>query len=181
MLEDKKRKLAEFYFKEFLKEIGQDVDREGIQETPKRYVNFFDQFLNQADWEFKTFEKESDEMIIVKDIPFYSLCEHHVVPFFGTAAVAYIPNEIMVGLSKIPRTVNMFSGRLQNQERITRQIAAFLQEKLNAKGVAVVLNARHMCMEMRGVKSHGANTTTSELLGVFKEHAVRTEFFNLIK
>lgn len=170
---------AEHHISEFLRLMGQDMTREGLLETPKRYVKFFQQFTSPAEFEFKTFKNETDEMVIVKDIPFYSLCEHHLAPFFGTATIAYIPNERMAGLSKLPRTLDLFANKPQNQERITNQVAEYMMEKLQPKGVGVVLTARHLCVEMRGVKKHGANTVTSALHGIFKEHAVRTEFFNL--
>lgn len=163
--------------------IGEDVEREGLEDTPSRYIKFLDEFLNPPDLKFTTFENNGmDEMVVVKDIPFYSLCEHHIVPFFGSGAIAYIPGDRIVGLSKLPRVLDLFSRKLQNQERITTQVADFIQESLKCKGVAVVLNARHMCMEMRGIKSHGANTTTSAMLGVFKSDLnCRQEFLNLIK
>lgn len=166
-----------------LKMLNQDTNREGLQDTPKRYVKFLQQFLNPDPFEFTTFTNDgSDEMVIVKDIPFYSLCEHHMAPFFGFGHIAYIPNDKIVGISKLPRTLDMFSRRLQNQERITQQVAEYVNDKLNPKGVAVVLSARHMCMEMRGVQKPGANTTTSAMLGVFKTQInARQEFLSLIK
>lgn len=165
-----------------LKELGEDSQREGLKETPKRYIKFLREFLNPPTFNFTTFKNEgSDEMIIVKDIPFYSLCEHHMAPFFGTASIGYIPNEKIVGLSKIPRTVDKFANAFQNQERIGKQVGEFLMEKLQPKGVAVVLKARHMCMEMRGVKKSGCETTTSAVFGVFKEDInCRQEFLKLI-
>lgn len=167
----------------FLTELGEDPTREGLKETPARFMKFYNEFLSPPEFKFTTFENDgSDEMIIVKDIPFYSICEHHLAPFFGTAHVAYIPKERIVGLSKLPRTVEMFARRLQNQERITKQVADLIMKELNPKGVAVVLNARHMCMEMRGVRKTGCSTTTSTMLGVFKEDMnCRQEFLNLIK
>lgn len=172
---------AEYHIQAFLKLMGQDVTREGLEETPKRYVKFFREFIAPKNFEFKTFKNESDEMVIVKEIPFYSMCEHHLAPFFGVGHIAYIPNEKMAGLSKLPRTLDLFANRPQNQERITKQVAEYMEKMLSPKGVAVVLEARHMCVEMRGVKKCGANTITSHLTGVFKELPVRTEFFNLIK
>lgn len=171
------------YVRRMLDHIGEDIHREGLQDTPKRYVKFLQQFLNPAPFEFTTFTNDgSDEMVIVKDIPFYSLCEHHMAPFFGFGHIAYIPNDKIVGISKLPRTLDMFSRRLQNQERITQQVAEYISNKLNPKGVAVVLSARHMCMEMRGVQKPGANTTTSAMLGVFKTQInARQEFLSLIK
>lgn len=165
-----------------LQSIGEDTKREGLLETPKRHIKYLREFLSEQKFEITMFEKESyDEMIIVKDINFYSLCEHHLLPFFGTASVAYIPNKKIVGLSKIPRIVDKFTRRLQNQERITTQIAEFINEILQPKGVAVILKARHMCMEMRGIKKT-ADTITSKLLGYFMDDQnCRTEFMNLVK
>lgn len=169
--------------KTFLAFMGNDVEREGLKETPKRYTKFMNEFCTPEPFEFTTFEGEGyDEMIIVKDIPFYSLCEHHLAPFFGVGHIAYIPdNNRIVGLSKIPRTLDMFARRPQNQERISMQVAEFLMENLKAKGVGVILEARHMCVEMRGVKKSGCMTQTSALLGCFKEAATKQEFINLIK
>lgn len=166
-----------------LQYFGEDVTREGLQETPKRYVKFFKQFLTIPDWNFTTFSSEGyDEMIVQTNIPFYSLCEHHIAPFFGYGHIAYIPKDKIVGLSKLARTLDLFAHRLQNQERITTQVAEFLQDKLEAKGVAVSLSAKHMCMEMRGVKKHDTWTTTTKLIGAFKESdEARLEFFNSIK
>lgn len=166
-----------------LQAFGEDTNREGLQDTPKRYVKFFKEFLNPPKWNCTTFESEGyDEMIVQTNIPFHSLCEHHVAPFFGHGHIAYIPNKRIVGLSKLARTLETFSRRLQNQERITTQVAEFLQEELDPLGIAVVLKAKHMCMEMRGVKKHDTWTTTSKLLGNFKtDHSVRNEFLNLIK
>lgn len=159
-----------------------DPTREGLRETPKRYVKFLEEFLSPPDFTFTTFASEGmDEMIIQKDIEFYSLCEHHLAPFHGKAHVAYIPNGKIVGLSKLARTVELYSRRFQNQERITSQIAERLQEELHAKGVAVVLEAQHLCMAMRGVRKN-ATTTTSKLLGFFKDDAkARAEFLDLIR
>lgn len=162
--------------------LGHNTEREGLKETPKRYVKFLTEFCNPPEFEFTTFEKENyDQMIIVKEIPFYSLCEHHLAPFFGVAHIAYIPNKRIVGLSKIPRTLEMFARRPQNQERITNQVADYLMTNLKAKGVGVILEARHMCVEMRGVEKPGCVTITSALLGNFKDHNVKSEFINLTK
>jgi GTP cyclohydrolase I len=166
-----------------LQYFGEDVEREGLIDTPKRYIKFFKEFLNPPQWNCTTFEGEGyDEMIIQKNIPFYSLCEHHIAPFFGKGHIAYIPNKKIVGLSKLARTLESFSRRLQNQERITQQVAEFLNDKLKPKGVAVILSAQHMCMEMRGVKKHDTFTTTSKMLGVFTtKYEARMELMNLIK
>ena len=142
----------------------------------------FDEFLNPPKFAMTTLDAEkTDEMIVQLDIPFYSFCEHHLLPFFGKGYIAYIPDKKIVGLSKLARTLETFSRRLQNQERITNQVADYLQENLQAKGVAVVLKARHMCMEMRGVKTSDTNTVTSKLLGYFRtDERTRAEFLNLI-
>lgn len=165
-----------------LQYVGEDVKREGLLETPKRHVKFLKEFCSPKGFEFTSFKNEGiDEMIVQKDIPFYSLCEHHMVPFFGTAAVAYIPGDRIVGLSKLARTVETISSRLQNQERITQSVAETIQSATGARGVAVVLKARHLCMEMRGVKKPGAETITSHMSGVFKTDLnCRQEFLKLI-
>tara|TARA_R110000824_G_scaffold376370_5_gene567491 strand:- start:657 stop:1499 length:843 start_codon:yes stop_codon:yes gene_type:complete len=166
-----------------LEYFGEDVNREGLKETPKRFVKFFDEFLNPPKWNCTTFDSEGyDEMIVQSNIPFHSLCEHHIAPFFGEGFIAYIPNKKIVGLSKLARCLETFSRKLQNQERITNEVAEFLQKELNPLGIAVVLRAKHMCMEMRGVKKHDTFTTTSKMMGVFKEDInARQEFLNLIK
>ena len=174
-VEDNVRRLLQYF--------GEDVNREGLQETPKRFVKFFSEFLNPPKWNCTTFEGEGyDEMIVQTNIPFHSLCEHHIAPFFGTGTIAYIPNKRIVGLSKLARTLETYSRRLQNQERITTQVAEFLWKELEPKGVAVQITAKHMCMEMRGVKKHDTHTTTTKLLGIFKTHAsARAEFLNAVK
>jgi len=141
------------------------------------------EFLEPKEFNFTTFDAEgTDEMIIQTNIPFYSLCEHHVAPFFGVANVAYIPNGKIVGLSKLARTVDLYANRFQNQERITTQIAERLQNELNPLGVAVTLKAQHLCMCMRGVKKHDTWTSTSKMIGVFKDNLnARNEFLSLIK
>lgn len=162
----------------------EDIEREGLIDTPRRYIKMLKEFLNPAPFDFTTFRNEQqDEMVIVKDIPFFSMCEHHMIPFFGTGTIAYIPRDnVIVGLSKLPRTLDMFSRRLQNQERITRQVAEYIEEKLNPLGVGVVLKARHLCVEMRGVEKPGCETITSAMRGCFKEDVkCRNEFINLLK
>lgn len=156
-------------------------NREGLEATPSRVRKFYKEFMNPELFEFTSFENDgSSEMIIQSDIEFYSLCEHHMLPFFGSAAVAYIPSDKIVGISKLARCVDKYSRRLQNQERITKQVADTLEYALKPIGVAVVLKARHLCMEMRGIKKRGAYTTTSCLLGVFKSDAsARAEFLTL--
>lgn len=166
-----------------IQDIDPDAGREGLIETPKRYVKFLREFTSPEPFNFTTFnEPGANEMVIVHDIPFYSLCEHHLAPFFGVGHIAYIPqNETIVGISKLPRVLDMFARRLQNQERICKQVAEYINEKLNPAGVGVILQARHMCVEMRGIKKAGAMTTTSTMLGRFKENInTRQEFLNLI-
>lgn len=181
--EDDSQETIEDNVKRLLQYFGEDVNREGLKETPKRFVKFFNEFLNPPKWNCTTFEGEGyDEMIVQTNIPFHSLCEHHIAPFFGTGTIAYIPDKRIVGLSKLSRTLETFSRRLQNQERITIQVAEFLWEELQPRGVAVQITAKHMCMEMRGVKKHDTHTTTTKLLGIFKEDpSARNEFLNCIK
>jgi len=170
--------------REILIEIGDDPDREGLVGTPERVHRMYteltagyhvdpDRLINKA-----IFEVDYSEMVVVKDIPFYSLCEHHLLPFFGTAAVAYIPRGRVMGLSKIPRVVEMYARRLQIQERLTQQIADFLQTRLEPQGVGVVLEATHLCAVMRGVRKPGTIMTTSSVLGLFRSRdRTRAEFF----
>lgn len=173
---------CEHLIRMFLSGLGEDIQREGLKETPKRYVKFYDEFLSPKKFEMTTFTEKVDEMILVKDIPFYSLCEHHLAPFFGIAHIAYLPSKGKIcGISKIPRTLDMFARRLQNQERITNQVANFMMDALSPLGVGVCLEARHLCMEMRGIQKPGAITSTCALLGVFKEGPARAEFLQLIK
>lgn len=164
-----------------LETLGENPTREGLKDTPKRMMKFYREFLSPEPFNFTTFDgEEYDEMIIQKDIPFFSLCEHHLAPFFGTATVAYIPDGKIVGLSKLARTVDLYSRRFQNQERITSQIAERLQEELNPLGVAVTLTARHFCMEMRGIKTHDVSTTTTKLSGAFRDKPeARAEFMSI--
>jgi len=168
--------------------LGEDPEREGLQRTPQRvakalrdltsgYRVDIDKLINGA-----LFDVEYSEMVLVKDIAIYSLCEHHLLPFFGKASVAYIPNRKIVGLSKIPKIVQVFARRLQVQERMTNQIAQMLMEKLQPMGVGVVIEARHLCMEMRGAHSILSPTVTSSMLGIFRQDSrTRQEFLNLIK
>jgi GTP cyclohydrolase I len=174
--------------RQLLIQMGEDPDRSGLKETPKRvakslafltrgYQQDVDALLNGA-----LFPIEYDEMVIVKDIDFFSLCEHHLLPFFGKCHVGYIPRKHVVGLSKIPRIVDTFSRRLQVQERLTVQIAQTLHKKLNPHGVGVVMEARHLCMSMRGVERQNTIAVTSEMQGVFrKQQQTRDEFLKLIR
>lgn len=167
--------------------IGEDPKREGLLKTPSRVAKAFDfltegysqdpkEILSQA-----LFSTSNDEMVLVRDIEFYSMCEHHMLPIIGRAHVAYIPDGKVVGLSKIPRIVNVFARRLQIQEQMTEQIADAISESISPKGVAVVLHARHMCMEMRGVEKVNSTTVSSALRGLFKsDERTRSEFYNLI-
>ena len=173
-IEDHVRRILQYF---------DDANREGLRDTPKRYIKFLKEFLDTPEFNFTTFDAEgTDEMIIQTNIPFYSLCEHHLAPFFGHAHIAYIPNGKIVGLSKLARTLDLYSHNFQNQERITTQVAERLMKELDAKGVAVVLTAQHMCMSMRGVQKHDTWTTTSKMVGYFKDdHKARGEFLDLIK
>jgi len=166
-----------------LEYIKEDPKREGLLDTPKRYIKFIDEFLNPTPFKMTVFDSEQyDEMIVCNGISFYSLCEHHIAPFFGEATIAYIPCKKIVGLSKLARTVDKFSRRLQNQERMTQQIANFISEHLEPKGVGVIVKARHLCMEMRGIKKSNVFTTTSCLKGVLMEdEKARNEFLGMAK
>jgi GTP cyclohydrolase I len=157
--------------------------REGLRETPRRHISFLAEFLAAPEVSYTTFAGEGyDEMIIQSDITFYSICEHHLVPFFGTGTIAYIPDKRIVGLSKLARTLERYSRQLQNQERITMQVADELERVLRPRGVAVMLTARHLCMEMRGVRKPGTTTTTSRLTGAFKSRPeTRNEFLQLAR
>ena len=177
----------EYIYEQMLEALGEEPTREGILKTPKRaakalqfltqgYHQNVEEILNDA-----IFDEEYDEMVIVKDIECYSLCEHHLLPFFGKCHVGYIPRKKIIGLSKIPRIVDMFARRLQVQERLTRQIAEALQEVLNPAGVAVVMEAQHMCMMVRGVQKQHSQTMTNVMLGEFRDKSsTRAEFMRCI-
>lgn len=168
--------------------IGEDPNREGLRKTPERFEKAFkfltsgyhqnlDSVLNGA-----TFSVCYDEMVVVKDIEFFSLCEHHLLPFFGKAHVAYLPNKRVLGLSKIARLVNMFARRLQIQERMTSQIAQAIEEKISPEGVGVIIEARHLCMQMRGVEKQHGQAVTSAMLGSFRHNKqTRDEFLSLVR
>ena len=174
------------FFGEIITELGEDREREGLVKTPERVAKAM-QFLTQgyeqnAEQILRSamFREDYSEMVIVKDIELYSLCEHHVLPFFGKAHVAYIPNGYIVGLSKIPRIIDVFARRLQVQERLTDQILSCIHKTLQPRGAAVVIEARHMCMMMRGVQKQNSVTTTSAFTGEFQKVETRNEFLNLI-
>lgn len=174
--------------REIIVDLGEDPEREGLLKTPERverslrfltrgYHQNLEDVVNGA-----LFEAESDDMIIVRDIEFFSMCEHHMLPFFGKCHVGYIPNNKIIGLSKVARIVDMFSRRLQVQERLTKDISHALMDILDAEGVGVVMDAQHLCMQMRGVEKQNSITTTSSMLGSFRrELATRNEFTRLIR
>lgn len=175
------------HYKDILTLLGEDAEREGLQKTPLRVAKAM-QFLTKGYaqdpktiLEKALFHEEYNHMVIVKDINFYSMCEHHMLPFYGKAHIAYIPNGTITGLSKIARVVEVFARRLQVQERMTHQIMECIEETLHPMGVMVVIEAAHMCMQMRGVEKQNSITTTSAFSGVFKAAETRQEFMNLIK
>lgn len=163
--------------------LGEDLQREGLLGTPRRVVAALRQMLHREEFKFTSFDAEGmSEMVVQTDIPLHSLCEHHMLPFFGTATVAYIPDGKIVGLSKLARAVKYCSAGLQNQERITKAIAEMLDEHLHPKGIGVIIKARHMCMELRGVCAPNVFTTTSELRGLLlHEPETRAEFISLAR
>jgi GTP cyclohydrolase I len=175
-------------YKKLLQEIGEDLSRDGLKTTPRRaaqaltfltkgYHEDIPKVINDA-----IFESDNDEMVIVKDIELYSLCEHHLLPFFGKCHVGYLPDGKILGLSKIARIVDVFARRLQNQENLTKQIAVTLMASIQAKGVGVVIEAKHLCMMMRGVEKQNSTMTTSYMLGQFRSQpSTRAEFLSLIK
>ncbi|HPR65288.1 MAG TPA: GTP cyclohydrolase I FolE [Thermoanaerobaculia bacterium] len=177
----------ESLIREMLSQLGEDPEREGLRDTPARVaksLKFLTRGYDQDPEEIITkaiFREEARDMIIVRDIEFFSMCEHHMLPFFGKCHVGYIPAGQIVGLSKIARLVDIFSRRFQVQERLTRQIAVFLEKHLTPKGVGVVMEARHLCMQMRGVEKQHSEAVTSCMLGSFREQlSTREEFLNLI-
>ena len=178
---------TEKIFEELIRKIGENPERDGLKETPRRVAELYkfltrgysenvDKIVNGA-----VYSEENNNMVIVKDIEFFSLCEHHLMPFFGKCHIAYIPNGKIIGLSKLPRIVDMFSRRLQVQERLTNQIANEINKILQPSGVAIVMDAAHLCMMMRGVEKQNSSATASAMHGVFKEDArTRSEFLTLI-
>ncbi|MDU1892116.1 MAG: GTP cyclohydrolase I FolE [Dysgonomonas sp.] len=187
MQEEQNIELLADNYRNIISLLGEDADREGLLDTPVRVAKAM-QFLTKGYTENPEeilrkalFKEDYRQMVIVKDIDFYSLCEHHMLPFWGKAHVAYIPNGYITGLSKIPRVVDVFARRLQVQERMTLQIKECIQNTLNPLGVMVVIEAQHMCMQMRGVEKQNSTTTTSDFTGVFNQAKTREEFINLIR
>lgn len=185
-MSDKNREFEEAV-KVLMRHVGEDPDREGLVGTPDRVRRAFEFMFGgyeqdpKAILEKAMFTSSNDEMVLIKDIEFYSTCEHHILPIIGRVHVAYIPDGKVVGLSKIPRVINVFARRMQIQEQLTEQIADAIMETIAPKGVAVVVQARHMCMEMRGVEKINSTTTSSALRGLFKkDEKTRNEFFSLI-
>ena len=177
----------EEYFSKIIQAIGEDVNREGLRDTPQRAAKAF-KFLNNG-YEKKLedvlnnaiFEADTEDMVIVKDIELYSLCEHHLLPFIGKCHIGYLPQGKVLGLSKLARIVDMYGRRLQIQEQLTRQIATAVETAIGARGVAVVIEAKHLCMMMRGVEKQNSVMTTSVMTGIFREEiSTRSEFLNLI-
>ncbi len=185
-VDDRNPELEEHY-RQILGLLGEDVEREGLVKTPQRVARAMQTLTRGYRMDPKAvlnsakFKEDYSQMVIVKNIDFYSLCEHHMLPFFGKVHVAYIPNGYITGLSKIARVVDIFSHRLQVQERMTMQIKECIQETLNPLGVMVVVEAQHMCMQMRGVEKQNSITTTSDFTGAFNQAKTREEFMNLIR
>lgn len=177
----------EHLIKQLLEELGENPEREGLKKTPERVTRAWRVLLRGYEQDPKTlissaiFEEENQEIVLLKEIDFFSMCEHHLMPFFGKAHVAYIPDHRIVGLSKLARLVDIYARRLQVQERLTRQVAETLQEELKPLGVAVVMEAEHLCMQMRGVEKQNSVAVTSCMLGAFKDNlATRSELLDLI-
>ncbi len=182
-----KTELLSSHYKSILENIGEEAEREGLLKTPERAAKAIQYLTHGYDLDpvgilnSAKFKEDYKQMVIVKDIELYSMCEHHLLPFFGKAHVAYIPNKYIVGLSKIPRIVDAFSRRLQVQERLTTQIRDCIQDTLQPLGVAVVIEAQHLCMQMRGVQKQNSVTTTSAFTGEFENDRTRSEFISLIR
>jgi GTP cyclohydrolase IA len=178
---------TEDMYREILSRLGEDPKRDGLVRTPARVekaMSFLTKGYNEDPAKIlrgAMFDVDYDEMVIVKDIEMFSLCEHHMLPFFGKVHVAYIPKGKVIGLSKIPRLVEVFARRLQVQERLTRQIADTIQEAINPQGVGVVVEARHLCMMMRGIEKQHSSTVTSAMVGCFRQKETRTEFLSLVR
>lgn len=174
-------------YREILSRLGEDPTRDGLSATPERVeraMTFLTKGYEQDPGKIlrgALFDVDYDEMVIVKDIEMFSLCEHHMLPFFGKVHVAYIPNDKVIGLSKIPRLVEVFARRLQVQERMTRQIADAIQEAIEPQGVGVVIEARHLCMMMRGIEKQHSSTVTSAMVGCFRQKETRSEFLSLVR
>jgi GTP cyclohydrolase I len=178
------RSAAELASRALLEALGADLDDESLRETPRRMAAAYAELLTAQPFEPTTFPNEEgyDELVVVRSIPFHSLCEHHMLPFFGVAHVAYLPGERILGLSKLARLVDLFARDLQVQERLTKQIAGWLEAHLQPKGVGVVLEAEHLCMSLRGVQKTGSRTVTSALYGLVREDPrTRQEFFELTR
>ena len=175
------------HLKQILQLLGEDTNREGLQNTPERVAKCMLQFTSGYSQSPEdvllsaVFEEDYSQPVIVRDIEFYSLCEHHLLPFFGKVHIAYIPDGKIVGLSKLPRVVDIFARRLQVQERMTRQICQCIENTLHPKGAMVVVEAQHLCMQMRGVEKQGASTVTSDFSGAFSDSALREEFYKEIR
>ena len=183
-----KKDKVENLIENLLKEIGEDPSREGLLKTPSRVAKSWEYLSKGYHQDLQTlineavFKEDYDQMVVVKDIEFYSMCEHHLLPFFGRAHIAYIPDGKIIGLSKIPRMVDMFARRLQVQERMTNEVASTLNDALSPKGVAIIIEAQHMCMQMRGVEKRYSYMSTSSMLGIFRtDSKTRKEFLDLIK
>ena len=183
--DEKIERIATMY-SSIISELGEDVNREGLLKTPERVAKAMQYLTHGYDLDpaeilrSAMFTEDHNQMVIVKDIEMYSMCEHHMLPFMGKAHIAYIPNGKIVGLSKLPRVVDAFSRRLQVQERLTDQIKACIQDTLNPLGVAVVIEAKHMCMQMRGIQKQNSVTTTSAFTGAFEKDSTRKEFIQLL-
>lgn len=165
----------------FLQAIGENEKRDGLIGTPMRVARMWEEIFKEEEIKCTVFKQNYDEMIFLGDIPFYSFCEHHLMPFYGKAYIGYIPREKVVGLSKLVRLTRKYSNKLQIQERLTQQIAQEIQKKLNPKGVGVMVRAEHLCMSIRGVKAPGTMTATSCLLGCFKQKGTREEFLSMVE
>lgn len=176
-----KKKVEEAVYN-LLVAIGEDPQRDGLKDTPRRVANMYEELIEAPNLEYTTFEeKDYKDIVLLKNIEFNSMCEHHILPFFGKAHIAYIPNGKIIGISKLARIVEKYARRLQVQERMTEQIVKDIQEHLETEDVAVYIEAKHMCMIARGIKKQNAVTITSKCTGIFEEEAKKNEFYNLIK